>query len=331
MLCGGGSSDGLLPGASGMKSFSLLKAAGIRWAGFAVLLAGTGNISAQSVRPHITGISHLCVYASDPAAAEHFYVAILGARKEHDPEDANGARYYFSSTQYAEVLPLPADHTISRMNHVAFNTDDASALRAYLLAHQVAGVSELHKSGDGELYFDSKDPEGNKVQFVQPAPRYHLDGSPAISDRVIHIGFMVHEKAAEDRFYKELLGFRPYWFGAMQPGKVDWVSSQVPDGHDWLEYMLVGDGSTTPLAHIDQRELGVLNHFSLGVQNMEQAMTIMISQDRLSPRHDGPQMGKDGKWQANFYDPDGTRVEFMEFQPVMKPCCSPFTADSPMN
>jgi hypothetical protein len=42
-------------------------------------------------------------------------------------------------------------------------------------------------------------------------------------------------------------------------------------------------------------------------------------------------MGKDGKWQANLYDPDGTRVELMEFEPVMKPCCSPFTAGSPAN
>jgi hypothetical protein len=42
-------------------------------------------------------------------------------------------------------------------------------------------------------------------------------------------------------------------------------------------------------------------------------------------------MGKDGKWQANLYDPDGTRVELMEFQPVTDPCCSPFTAPSPTN
>jgi hypothetical protein len=40
-------------------------------------------------------------------------------------------------------------------------------------------------------------------------------------------------------------------------------------------------------------------------------------------------MGRDGKWQANLYDPDGTRVELMEFQPVAKPCCSSFTAESP--
>ena len=128
-----------------------------------------------------------------------------------------------------------------------------------------------------------------------------------------------------------MLGFRPYWYGAMQPGRVDWVSQQVPDGHDWLEYMLVGEGSDTPLDHVDARALGVLNHFSIGVPNMEKAVTVLIDQDRLSPRHDGPQMGKDGKWQANLYDPDGTRVELMEFQPVTKPCCSAFTAESPAN
>ena len=42
---------------------------------------------------------------------------------------------------------------------------------------------------------------------------------------------------------------------------------------------------------------------------MEKAVTTLYAEDRLSPRHDGPQMGKDGKWQANLYDPDGTRVE----------------------
>jgi catechol 2,3-dioxygenase-like lactoylglutathione lyase family enzyme len=297
-----------------------------------VLLGGTGALAQQTVsRPRITGISHLCVYSSDPAATEHFYVDILGARKGADPEDAKGVRYYYSPTQYTEVLPLPADHTISRMDHVAFNTDDAAGLRAYLETHKVAGISELHHADNGDMFFESKDPEGNKIQFIQASMKDSAGTPAAISQRVIHVGFIVHDRSEEDRFYRELLNFRPYWYGAMQPEKVDWVSVQVPDGHDWLEYMLVGDGTTTPLARVDQRVLGVLNHFSLGVQNMEQTMTVLISQDRLPPHHDGPQMGKDGKWQANFYDPDGTRIEFMEFQPVMKPCCSEFTASSPTN
>jgi hypothetical protein len=107
------------------------------------------------------------------------------------------------------------------------------------------------------------------------------------------------------------------------------VSQQTPDGHDWLEYMMVGPGSDVPLEKVDANELGVLNHLSLGVRNMEAAVTTLYRENRLSTRHDGPQMGLDGKWQANLYDPDGTRIELMEFQPVSKPCCSTFTADSP--
>lgn len=284
----------------------------------------------QQQRPHIVGISHMCVYASDQAATEHFYKDILGASKMPDPEDAAGARYYFSPSQFVEVLPLPAGQGISRMAHVAFITDDAAGLRAYFTAQGHADASEVKTGIDGSRSFEAKDPEGNRVQFVQGVSQEFRSMQP-ISTRVIHMGFMVHDRAAEDKFYKDLLGFRPYWYGSMRAGTTDWISQQVPDGHDWLEYMMVGDGSTTPLDHVDARELGVLNHFSLGVANMEKAVTTLYVGERLSPRHDGPQMGKDGKWQANLYDPDGTRVELMEFQPVMKPCCSDFTASSPMN
>ncbi len=293
---------------------------------FSAVLLMASSLVAQSPRPSITGISHLCVYATDAAAAEHFYTVDLKATKGTDPENAKGTRYYFSPTQFVEVLPLPAGQGISRMDHVAFNTTDAAGLRQYLAAHHAPALSELHQSG-GSTWFESKDPEGNTVQFVQPAGG---EGAPsAISHRIIHIGYMVHSKAAEDAFFHEVLGFRPYWYGASKPDKVDWVSLQAPNGPDWLEYMLVGDGSTTPLARVDAGELGVLNHFSLGVNNMEQAMTVLTAENRLSPKHNGPQMGLDGKWQANLYDPDGTRVELMEFQPVMKPCCSAFTAESP--
>ena len=40
-------------------------------------------------------------------------------------------------------------------------------------------------------------------------------------------------------------------------------------------------------------------------------------------------MGRDGKWQLNLYDPDDTRIEFMEFTPKEKPCCSEFTGPHP--
>lgn len=311
----------------------MMRTPSLRTFGLACCMTITATVAAgQQTRPTITGISHMCVYASDMKASDNFYGHVLGATKSADPEDDQGARYYFSPTQFVEVLPLPAEHTISRMACVAYSTQDASGLRQYLQAHNVQGLSELRTGKDGSRTFQAKDPEGNQVKFVQPGtPAAAATAGKPISPRIIHVGYLVHDRAAEDRFYKEILGFRPYWFGAKQPDRVDWVSQQVPDGRDWMEYMMVGEGSDVSLSKVDQRQLGVLNHFSLGVRNMEEAVTKLIQEDRLSPRHDGPQMGLDGKWQANFYDPDGTRVELMEFQPVAKPCCSPFTAESPVN
>ena len=301
----------------------------------AALLAVTVlTAQAQQQRPPVTGISHMAVYTSNPAATERFYTQALGATKANDPENPKGVVYRFSAAQYVEVLPLPEQHSISRLDHVAFATADVAALHGYLEAHGAKELTAVERGSDGSRWFYAHDPEGNRIEFVQPArsERSKAAEDGAVSGRIIHVGFLVRDRAAEDRFYRDLLGFRPYWYGAMKPDKVDWVSQQVPDGHDWLEYMLTGPGSDSPEADkVEARQLGVLNHFSLGVPNMEAAVTKLIVSDKLqlSPRHDGPQMGKDGKWQANLYDPDGTRVELMEFQPVMKPCCSAFTAESP--
>ena len=78
-------------------------------------------------RPRITGISHIAVYTSNPAATDHYYREILGAAKLADPEDPKGVRYAVSATQFVEVLPLPADSGINRLDHTAWNTDDAEA------------------------------------------------------------------------------------------------------------------------------------------------------------------------------------------------------------
>ena len=287
---------------------------------------------AQDARPKITGISHMAVYTSEPDAAEKFYGVELGAVKEPDPEDPNGTVYRFSQQQFIEVLPLPAQHSITRLDHVAFATTEVDVLHSYLAAHHCREIDAVKTGSDGSKWFFTRDPEGNRVEFFQSAALPFRASENLVSPRIIHVGFLVKNREAEDRFYRELLGFRPYWYGAMHPGKLDWVAQQVPDGHDWLEYMMTGPESDSgPADKIDARQLGVMNHFSLGVPNMEKAVTKLYADDaiRFSPRHDGPTMGKDGKWQANLYDPDGTRVELMEFQPVIKPCCSDFTSASP--
>jgi catechol 2,3-dioxygenase-like lactoylglutathione lyase family enzyme len=284
-------------------------------------------------RPKVTSISHLGVYTTDPAKAESFYVHDLGAMKGPDPENPAGIRYSFSPTQFVEVLPLPTrPASVNRLDHAAFNTSDADAMRRYLQAHGVDVPSSVTKASDGSQYFEVKDPEGNKVQLVQPPAHAAPVSENPLSSRVIHIGFLVHDPAAEDAFYRTLLGFRPYWHGGKNESVTDWVSQQVPDGTGWLEYMLVhGPEKTGIPPSMSQEALGVLDHFSLGVQNMEKSVTLLYEGDRLTARHSQAQIGRDGKWQFNLYDPDGIRVELMEFQPAGKPCCSPFLLPSPTN
>jgi hypothetical protein len=107
---------------------------------------------------------------------------------------------------------------------------------------------------------------------------------------------------------------------------------KVPDGTDWLEYMVVGTpGGTGIPADMSQANLGVLDHFALGVKDMRQAYTTLWNGKRLDTQKADvlPKIGLDAKWQLNLIDPDGTRAEFMEFEPIGTPCCSPFTAESP--
>jgi catechol 2,3-dioxygenase-like lactoylglutathione lyase family enzyme len=139
-------------------------------------------------------------------------------------------------------------------------------------------------------------------------PRTFLPSPHTNALRIIHTGFVVNDRAAEDHFYKDVLGFHVYWHGGRHEGKDDWVAMQVPDGTDWVEYML----NIPPTAN--HHTFGVANHIALGVEDIQT---------------EEPQIGLDGKWQLNVYDPDGTRTQFMEFKPVEKPCCSQFTGVQP--
>src|ERR1700677_4058744 len=119
-----------------------------------------------SSRPPITGISHISVYGADPGKSETFYTHNLGAFKGTDPENPQGVRYYFSPTQFVEVLPLPQGYTsINRLDHSAFTTSDAEGLRRYLSAHGISVPTSVQTGLDGSKWFDVMDPEDNKVEF----------------------------------------------------------------------------------------------------------------------------------------------------------------------
>ena len=277
-------------------------------------------IAQQPTRPPITGIAFARFYTTNPEAAQKFYGETLGLRGAGD----NLMQFYtINHSQWIELITkTPPPEQNNRLAAVAFTTTNSAQLERYLESKGVK-LDQPLKNGQ----FAVKDPEGNLVIFVQKGsekPVATASASPnATSKRIIHVGFIVTDPDKENTFWRDILGFRPYWHGGPNPGTTNWVSQQVPDGTDWLEYMLNSGPNPT------LQRAGVMNHFSLGVVSMPDTIAALARNHCEGPNCAKSQVGKDGKVQLNLFDPDLTRVEFMEFTPTQEPCCSPFTAKHP--
>ena len=298
------------------------------WSGSRPAAAFAGHVSAAKgaavERPPIVGVAHIGLKTDNLKAAREFYGHVLGFAEAFSVDRPTGGLMltYFkvNDHQYIEIFPDLNSPTEDRLSHIAFETTDANKLRDYLASRGVEVPAALQPGLDGNLSFMVKDPDGHSVEFVQYMPG-SLHGRnfgkflPAtrVSDHMIHVGVTVADRAAADRFYGDILGFKLMWYGGMKNDRVDWVDMRVPEGTDWLEYML-GVHNPSP------RTLGVMHHFALGVKDIQPAYQMAIARGYKAEH---PQIGRDGKWQLTLYDPDLTRAELMEFKPVQTPCCSP--------
>ena len=284
----------------------------------ASLLCLTGAAGEQPVRPKLTGIARVRIYATNLDKSREFYARILGLRAGSAGCGADKTCFAVNDHQTITLVPAPATPPANLLAEVAFATPDVAQMRRYLLAHG-ASAGNISNDADGTQHFELSDPEGHPIAFVQqPAPQPWSAPAEQVSRRMVHAGFIVRDAKLADAFYRELLGFRMYWHGGMQETDTDWLEIQVPDGQDWIEYMLNID----PKADHDER--GVMNHFALGVTTLEPAVVRLRAHGLKSDAE--PEIGRDGKWQFDIFDPDTTRVEFMEYKPAGAPCCHPYEA-----
>jgi len=278
-------------------------------------------------RPAITGISHITLYADDIAKSERFYTQVIGWKQMSTAGGRSDVRFYANHQQYVELVSPPRTDLIDRLEGFGFVTADAEGLRRFLGAHGITVPTTVTTEPDGSHSFFVHDPAGNKVEFTQlsshpvPAPP---ELARRLSTHIMHLGFVAWDRDALDGFYKNLLGFSLYWQGSAKPGNPDWVMMQVPNGTDWIEYMLYLPASPS------RGQLASANHFSPGVVSIDVLYKRLLAQGwKPSGEEKPPLLALDGKWQLDLFDPDGTRVEFMEFKPVGKVCCSDFTGRTP--
>jgi len=295
---------------------------------FTLALSGLAIAQPASVpRPAITGLSHVTLFADDMAKSQQFYGELLGWCQVPSTGANSGVRFYANHSQYVELLSPPSQGLADRLDLVAFSTSDAEALRRYLGANGLSVPNAVTVGADGSRSFLVHDPEGNKVEFTQDGkhpPAEPASAAQSVSSHIIHAGYMVRDRAVVDHFYKDLLGFHLYWQGGNPPDHVNWVMMQVPDGTDWIEYML-----SLP-AGPSRAQLGTANHFAPGVVSVAQLQEKLEAHGwKPAPGRDPKVLGVDGKMQLSLRDPDGTRVELMEFKPVKDPCCAPYTGSQP--
>lgn len=282
-------------------SWSLILGA---WFGAWCLVAG----QSPPARPRLSGINHVAFRTSDAASARRVYGELLGL-VERAPARNGVILYAVGSRQHVRLEPgLPVGEP-ERLSHIAFDTPDVEALRLYLTARGVDVVQPADRCEASAIRVT--DPDGHSIEFVQvdwPPPRTSRSTTArALSDRLLHAGVTVRDEQAAHRFYRDVLGFSEIWRGGRTEGTTNWVNMRVPDGTDYLEYMMV---TTTP----DRRQLGVLHHMCLLVPDIQTAWEAVATRSTPAMRSQlaAPNVGTNGKWQLNLYDADGTRIELME-------------------
>jgi len=283
-------------------------------------IALVSSVVAQE-RPKVLGVAHMALYVKDLAKARQFYVDFLGFGEPFTlpRKEGGGTRIAFvkvNDHQYFEIFN-EKDRGEGQLNHVSIYTDSADRMYRYLKSKGIeimADKGQVGKGQTGNRNFNVKDPDGHIVEIVEYQPdswtaRESGKFMPEtrISDRIMHLGFLVGDLDKSMAFYHGILGFQEFWRGSSSPKMLSWVNMRVPEGQDYFEFMLY-DKIPEP----DGR--GTRNHASLMVPDAEKAVAELTKRAAKTgyTKEIKIQVGVNRKRQVNLYDPDGTRIELME-------------------
>ena len=260
------------------------------------LFSGTPRRNApleDAKRPRILGISHMALYVGDLQKSRAFIK--------------------INEDQYLELFAENPKQD-GRLNHISFFTDDAERMRAYLASRGVRVPDNVGKGKIGNSNFNITDPDGHTVEIVQYQPdswtrREKGKYLPAarVSTHMSHVGVTIGGLDPALRFYRDVLGFQDIWRGSSSGRVLSWVNMRVPEGGDYLEFMLY---ATPP----DEEQRGVKNHVCLVTPDIEKAVAVLKARAGQCgyTRPIEIKAGVNRKRQANLFDPDGTRIELME-------------------
>jgi len=270
-----------------------------------------------TMRPRIVGIAEVSLFVHDLEKSRAFYKEFLGFDEPYalKREDGSVSQSWIkvSDRQTIELVPEEAAGS-DRLIRISLQVDDAEAMRRYLAARSVKTPDGITKGKTGDPSFSVRDPDDHVVEFVQYVP----DGwgrreqgkflpESRVSTRISHVGLLVGDLEAGLAFFRGILGGTETWRGGANPNVLTWVNVKLPEGEDYLEFILY---AALPAPN----KRGGTHHLCLEVPDVEKTKaTLMARAARIGyTREIEIKTGINRRRQINLFDPDGTRVEVME-------------------
>ena len=248
----------------------------------------------------ITGISHVAFRVSDLAQARAFYTGVLGL-----PEAFTLGNTHFmkvNDDQYIEVqLGAPAEGNL-RMTHISLVTTSVEKLHAMLLDRGLQPAPLKPTGTDGNRSFRLNDPDGNIIEFTEYQPgslhsnaRGKFNDAPRISSHLQHGGFPVKNLHTAIAWYHDKLGFVRVFPGDPTKPELPLANMRMPGPRgDYIELIA---------------EPGVAQHACFEVTDIQVARRLAVTRTPAVP---SPQIGRTLRWLFSLYDPDHSRIEFIE-------------------
>jgi len=273
--------------------------------------------------PLITGLASVGFRVSDLENARRFYTGVLGFEQAFLLKESPGAveRVFLkvNDAQFIELQPGLAAGEKVRMTHLVLETADARRLHR-LLEQRALAPSPLTKRPDGNLGFRLRDPEGTSLEFVEYLPgglqagaRGRFLGPRRVSTHLRHAGVTAGDLERALAFYRDQLGLVETWRGGPSEAELRWINLRLPGPRgDYIELMLY---ATPP----NRQQLGSMQHICLEVPDIQAAYQQAVRQGWQDEERFRPRIGRNGRWLANLFDPDGSRTELMEPHPAQRP------------
>ncbi len=280
-----------------------------------------------------------------PEKTPDFFRKILQMPKEM--LEGNWLTYFkLADGQFVEMFyPVPgrerviedrwANYGYTKMN---FEVDSIEAIREALVEGGVELAEDIHPTIDGSREIKVFDPDGNEVQFTEysKTPRVNLPDEPGrnVLAKVSHItqvAFQVKEGMNMLNYYTTGLGFKHVdrltmgdLAAAMERNpNVDQrmlMGMKMMGDAPWIDYIEVAPHQFIELFYVNGQQKGEdkdlsdaigYQHICIEVEDIHAAWDA-VKANGLTPDTE-IRLGGDGAYQFWLVDPDGNRLELMQY------------------